>query len=323
MTDLLKNPIFQDETKARDWLEARVWANGRVCPHCGNADQEKITKLEGKAHRPGVYQCNEPACREQFTVTVGTVFERSKIPLTKWLAALFLMTASKKGVSAHQVHRMLGISYKSTWFLMHRLREAMRTGGLEPLGGEGKIVEADETYFGKADTQRVSPQRKGRTFTKNRKIKNDRPIVSLVERGGNVRSFHVAVADSSTVACIVNANVHKESRLQTDESRLYTKVGADFAAHETVNHGAKEYARGDVTTNTIESYFSVFKRGMRGTYQHCSEKHLHRYLAEFDFRYNNRIALGVNDTDRANELAKGIVGKRLTYRRPNSKDVQT
>lgn len=143
-----------------------------------------------------------------------------------------------------------------------------------------------------------------------------------MERGGNVRSFHVAVADSSTVAGIVNANVHKESRLQTDESRLYTKVGAEFAAHETVNHGAKEYARGDVTTNTIESYFSVFNRGMRGTYQHCSEKHLHRYLAEFDFRYNNRIALGVDDTDRANELAKGIVGKRLTYRRPNSKNIQ-
>ena len=320
MTDLLKNPIFLDETKARDWLEARVWANGRVCPHCGNADQDKITKLEGKAHRPGVYQCNEPACREQFTVTVGTVFESSKIPLSKWLAALFLMTCSKKGISAHQVHRMLGISYKSTWFLMHRLREAMRTGGLEPLGGEGKIIEADETYFGKADTQRVSPQRRGRAY-KNRKIKNDRPIIALVERGGNVRSFHVAVADSNTVAGIVNANVRKESRLHTDESKLYIKVGGDFAAHETVNHGAKEYARGDVTTNTIESYFSVFKRGMRGTYQHCSEKHLHRYLAEFDFRYNNRIALGVDDTNRANELAKGIVGKRLTYRRPNQKDI--
>lgn len=320
MTDLLKNPIFQDETKARDWLESRVWANGRVCPHCGNADQDKITKLEGKAHRPGVYQCNEPACREQFTVTVATVFESSKIPLSKWLAALFLMTASKKGVSAHQVHRMLGISYKSTWFLMHRLREAMRSGALEPLGGAGKVVEADETYFGKADTQRTSPQRLGRPY-KNRRIKNDRPIVSLVERGGTVRSFHVAVADSATVAGIVSANVRKESRLQTDESKLYKKVGVDFAAHETVNHGAKEYARGDVTTNTIESYFSVFKRGMRGTYQHCSEKHLHRYLAEFDFRYNNRVSLGVDDTSRAEQLAKGIVGKRLTYRRPNLKDI--
>jgi hypothetical protein len=219
------------------------------------------------------------------------------------------------------VHRMLGISYKSTWFLMHRLREAMRTGGLEPLGGEGKIVEADETYFGKAETQHVSPERHGRPLIHKGKFKNNRPIVALVERGGNVRSFHVAVADSSTVAGIVRENVKKESRLQTDESKLYKSVGADFAAHETVNHGKKEYARGDVTTNTMESYFSLFKRGMRGTYQHCAEKHLHRYLAEFDFRYNNRIALGVDDTARANELAKGIVGKRLTYQRPNQKDI--
>lgn len=234
MTDLLKNPIFQDETEARSWLEARVWANGRVCPHCGNADESKITRLEGKAHRAGVYQCNEPACREQFTVTVGTVFERSKIPLTKWLAALFLMTASKKGVSAHQVHRMLGISYKSTWFMMHRLREAMRSGGFEPLGGDGKIVEADETYFGKSEKPRVGSQRRGAPYLKSRKVKNDRPIVALVERGGNVRSFHVAVADASTVAGIVSANVKKESRLQTDESKLYKKVGAEFAAHETV-----------------------------------------------------------------------------------------
>ena len=321
MTDLLKNPIFLDETKARDWLEARVWANGRVCPHCGNADQDKITKLEGKAHRPGVYQCNESACREQFTVTVGTVFESSKIPLSKWLAALFLMTASKKGISAHQVHRMLDISYKSTWFLMHRLREAMRTGGLEPLGGEGKIVEVDEAYYGKADTQHVSKHRLGHPLIHKGKFKNNRPIVALIERGGNVRTFHVAVADSGTVAGIVRENVRKESRLQTDESKLYKTVGAEFAAHETVNHAKKEYVRGDVTTNTIESYFSIFKRGMRGTYQHCSEKHLHRYLAEFQFRHNNRVALGVNDTDRANELAKGIVGKRLTYRRPDQRDI--
>ena len=163
MTDLLKNPIFNDEAKAREWLEARVWPQGPVCPHCGNADAAKIKKLEGKAHRPGLYQCAE--CREQFTVTIKTVFERSKIPLTKWLAALFLMTASKKGVSAHQVHRMLGISYKSTWFMMHRLREAMRTGGFEPLGGKGKVVEADETYFGRAEEMHVSPQRKGRAET--------------------------------------------------------------------------------------------------------------------------------------------------------------
>jgi transposase-like protein len=300
MTDLLKNPIFQDETKAREWLEARVWPNGATCPHCGNADKSRITELNGNAHRPGLYQCAE--CREQFTVTVKTVFERSKIPLTKWLAALFLMTASKKGVSAHQVHRMLGVSYKSTWFMMHRLREAMRTGGLEPLGGAGKVVEADETYFGKAETMYVSPKRQGRAYTKKGHFANNRPIVALVERGG--------------VGIVVD-NIAKESRLHTDESKLYQFIGSQFAAHETVKHTGGEYVRGDVTTNTVESYFSVFKRGMRGTYQHCAEKHLHRYLAEFDFRYNNRMSLGVNDTARAETLAAGIAGKRLTYRRPH------
>lgn len=314
MTNLLENPIFQDETKAREWLEARVWPEGPTCPHCGNADKAKIKALQGKAHRPGLYQCAE--CREQFTVTVKTVFERSKIPLTKWLAALFLMTASKKGVSAHQVHRMLGVSYKSTWFMMHRLREAMRVSGLGPMGGAGKVVEADEAYIGKVDQPRVSKQRRGRPYKNRKHVGTKQTIVALVERGGSVRSFHVAVSDAANVAAIVTENIHRETRLHADESKLYIKVGAQFAAHETVNHGAKEYARGDVTTNTVESYFSVFKRGMRGTYQHCAEKHLHRYLAEFDFRHNNRIALGVNDTMRAETLAQGIVGKRLTYRRP-------
>jgi len=314
MTDLLKNPIFNDETAAREWLEARVWPDGPVCPHCGVTD-EHVTKLEGKAHRAGLYQCAE--CREQFTVTVKTVFERSKIPLTKWLAALFLMTASKKGVSAHQVHRMLGISYKSTWFMMHRLREAMRSGGLEPLGGRGKVVEADETYFGRADTMHVSPQRKGRPYTKRGKVFNNRPILALVERGGSVRSFHVAVADQATVCQIVRENVERETHVHTDESKLYSKPLMDVRRHMTVKHTAGEYVRDDVTTNTVENYFSVFKRGMRGVYQHCSKKHLHRYLAEFDFRYNNRAKLGVNDPERAATLAAGIVGKRLTYRRPH------
>ncbi len=314
MTDLLKNPIFNDETAAREWLERRVWPEGPTCPHCGNADKGKIRSLQGKAHRPGLYQCAE--CREQFTVTVKTVFERSKIPLTKWLAALFLMTASKKGVSAHQVHRMLGVSYKSTWFMMHRLREAMRSGGLEPLGGRGKVVEADETYFGRAETMHVSPKRK-RPYTKRGKIFNNRPILALVERGGQVRSFHVAVADQSTVCNIVRENVERETHVHTDESKLYVQGLMDVRRHRKVKHTAGEYVRGDVTTNTVENYFSVFKRGMRGVYQHCSEKHLHRYLAEFDFRYNNRIALGFNDDDRAQTLAAGIVGKRLTYRRPD------
>lgn len=318
MTDFLKDPIFTDETAAREWLEARVWPKGPVCPHCGNFDKAKLRSLQGKAHRPGLYQCAE--CREQFTVTVKTVFERSKIPLTKWLAALFLMTASKKGVSSHQVHRMLGVSYKSTWFMMHRLREAMRTGGLEPLGGAGKVVEADETYYGQIEaSSRRTTTTQGKPFKAggNRGPSNKRPIVSLVERGGSVRSFHVPVADAASVAKIVNDNIHRESRLHTDESRLYSRVGQNFAAHETVFHTINEYVRGDVTTNTVENYFSVFKRGMRGVYQHCSEKHLHRYLAEFDFRYNNRAALGTNDLMRAEELAKGITGKRLTYRRPH------
>lgn len=315
MTDLLKNPIFNDETAAREWLEARVWPQGPTCPHCGNADKAKITALQGKAHRAGLYQCAE--CREQFTVTVKTVFERSKIPLTKWLAALFLMTASKKGVSAHQVHRMLGVSYKSTWFMMHRLREAMRTGGLEPLGGRGKVVEADETYFGRAEELHVSKQRRGRPYTKRGKIFNNRPIIALVERGGRVRSFHAAVADQATVCKIVRENVERETHVHTDESKLYVQGLMDVRRHKTVKHTAGEYVRGDVTTNTVENYFSVFKRGMRGVYQHCSEKHLHRYLAEFDFRYNNRSALGVEDVERAATLAAGIAGKRLTYRRPH------
>jgi transposase-like protein len=317
MTDLLKNPIFQDETAARDWLEARVWPNGRLCPHCGNTDQDKITKLEGKAHRPGVYQCNETECRQQFTVTVNTVFERSKIPLTKWLAALFLMTASKKGISAHQVHRMLGISYKSTWFLMHRLREAMRVGGLTPpMGEDGGVVEVDETYIGRR--QGVTKKRAGGAH------KNT--VLSLLDRDtGHVRSFHVANSSAGAIVPVVRANIAKEAHLMTDQARVYQAVGSEFSRHDTVNHQEDEYVRneGDVkiTTNTIESYFSVFKRGMLGTYQHCSEKHLHRYLAEFDFRHNNRTALGVTDTERAHELAKGIVGKRLTYRRPNSKGI--
>ena len=314
MTDLLKNPIFNDETAAREWLEARVWPEGPTCPHCGNADKAKVKALQGKAHRPGLYQCAE--CREQFTVTVKTVFERSKIPLTKWLAALFLMTASKKGVSAHQVHRMLGISYKSTWFMMHRLREAMRQGGLEPLGGRGKVVEADETYFGRADQPRVSKQRQGRPYTRPRKF-NNRPILALVERGGSVRTFHVAVADQATVCNIVRENVERETHVHTDESKLYSQGLMEVRSHKTVKHTANEYVRGDVTTNTVENYFSVFKRGMRGVYQHCGEKHLHRYLAEFDFRYNNRSALGIEDAERAANLAEGIVGKRLTYRRPH------
>lgn len=314
MSAALDNPIFTDADKAREHLEAQRWPNGAICPHCGNADPAKITGLKGKAHRPGLYQCAE--CREQFTVTVGTVFERSKIPLNKWMLAVHLMCASKKGMSAHQLHRMLGVTYKTAWFMAHRIREAMRDDARGPMGGEGQIVEADETYFGKTEYQPKLNTR-GQPFTKKGKggPSGKRAVVALVERGGRVRSFHVDKANAESVREIVVTNIRRESRLHTDESRLYTVVGTEFARHDTVRHSAKEYARGDVHTNTIEGVFSIFKRGMKGIYQHCAEKHLHRYLAEFDFRYNNRVKLGINDTMRAENALKGISGKRLTYRR--------
>lgn len=310
----LADPRFTNPDDARQWLEAQRWPNGPICPHCGNVDPQKITGLHGKAHRPGLYQCAE--CREQFTVTVGTVMERSKIPLHKWVMAMHLLSSSKKGMSAHQLHRMLGITYQTAWFLAHRIREAMREDGLAPLGGGGKVVESDETYYGPVDTPKVRTQTtKGTPFTKSGRTSpsNKRPIVALVERGGSVRTFHVPVADRATVEKIVTDNIDRESCLHTDESRLYSQAAKYFAAHETVHHTSGEYVRGDVHTNSAEGYFSIFKRGMRGVYQHCREKHLHRYLAEYDFRYNRRTALGYNDTDRAEDVVRGAEGKRLTY----------
>lgn len=308
-------PHFNNEEAARQTLERVLWPSGPVCPHCGVIGHAYARK------RPGLWRCAEAKCRKDFTVTMKTVMERSHIPLHKWLLAFHLFTASKKGFSAHQLHRTLGVTYRSAWFMAHRVREAMRAGGLEPMGGEGKVVEADETYFGDVPEakRRKSPQRGNRPFTKGGKVGvgGKRAIVSLVERGGNVRSFHVAVADGATVANIVNENVLRETRLHTDESRLYTKVGENFAAHETVTHRKKEYARGDVTTNSVEGYFSIFKRGMRGVYQHCDEKHLHRYLAEYDFRFNHREALGFNDGERATRAIASASGKRLTYRMPH------
>lgn len=313
----LDSPIFQDADAARIHLEAQRWPHGPICPHCGNANPDRITAMKGKAHRPGLYNCME--CREQFTVTVDTVFERSKIPLNKWLLATFLMASSKKGMSAHQLHRMLGVTYKTAWFMAHRIREAMKEDVTSsgPLGGEGKTVEADETYIGKRDTPYVSPQRKGRPFTKKGKGggAQKRTVVSLVERGGKVRSFHVQHATKDIVRDILVRNADRSSTLYTDESRLYTTTGEEYANHETVNHSRKEYARGEVHTNTIENVFSVFKRGMIGVYQHCGEAHLHRYLAEFDFRYNRRTALKVTDTERHDQLLAMVEGKRLTYRR--------
>jgi transposase-like protein len=315
----LSNPVFHDDAKARKWLEAHVWPNGPICPHCGNSDRNNITALLGKAHRPGLFKCNE--CREQFTVTVGTVMERSKIPLHKWALAMFLMAASKKGISAHQLHRTMNVSYKTAWFMCHRIREAMRDKNLSPLGGGGKIVEADETYFGTKEDKRTFTTA-GRRFTKGGRTgpSNKRAVLGLVERGGKVRTFHVQHATAESVAAIVNKNIKQESRLHTDESRIYVKLGANFAKHETITHSAREYARGDVHTNSIEGVFSIFKRGMKGVYHHCGEAHLHRYLAEFDFRYNRRIALGVDDTGRVSQLARGARGKRLMYQRTSAAD---
>ena len=304
---------YRDEASARKVFESLRWPDGPVCHHCGS-DRHYATKKEGR------YRCANKDCRKDFTVMTGTVMERSHVPIHKWLEAFSIMCESKKGVSSLQLQRHLKISYKAAWFLSHRIREAMRDGGLTPppmLGGGGKIVEADETYFGKTETPRVSPQRKGRPFTKRGHIWNNRPILSLVERGGRVRSFHVATADKESVSKIVRENVSRESRLNTDESRLYGDEASWFASHETVRHTAKEYVRDDIHTNSAEGFFSIFKRGMRGNYQHCKEKHLHRYLAEFDFRYNHRIKLGYNDGDRAALAVKGIEGKRLTYRQPH------
>ena len=278
MTATFDAPHFRDEPAARAMIESLRWPNGPVCGCCGETTRRYATK------RPGRYRCSNPACWKDFTVTTGTVMESSHIPLHKWLLGFHLLCSSKKGMSAHQLHRTLGVTYKSAWFMAHCIREAMRAGGLTvPMGGEGGIVEADETYFGKVEERRESPQRKGRPFTKAGRNgpAQKRAVVSLVERGGSVRSFHVAVGDGETVGKIVAENIDRESRLHTDESRLYVKVGKDFAAHETVNHTAKEYVRDDVHTNSAEGYFSIFKRGMKGIYQHCKEKHLHRYLAEF------------------------------------------
>lgn len=307
--DTFSAPHFRDDDAARKFLEAVLWPGGPVCPKCGTINRAYATK------KPGVFRCAEKACRKDFTVTMNTVMERSHIALHKWLQAFHLMTSSKKGVSAHQLHRSLDITYEAAWFMSHRIREAMRTGGLlTPMGGEGKIVEADETYYGPVSDRRTRTKA-GRPLKREGPV-NRRPILALVERGGKVRTFHVPVMDKENVNKIVTENIVRETRLHTDESKLYGDAADNFAAHETVKHSAKEYVRGDVHTNSAEGYFSIFKKGMRGIYQHCAEKNLHRYLAEFDFRYNHRIRLGIHDGERATLAIKNAAGKRLTYQQP-------
>jgi transposase-like protein len=315
VTDL-QNPIFTDLDKAREALEAARWPLGPYCPHCGNADPELIAKIEGKkkSHRPGLYYCNE--CKGQFTVTVGTVFERSKVPLTKWWLATHLMGSSKKGISAHQLHRMLGVTYKTAWFMAHRIREAMKDMTPPTTGGEGKIIEADETYYGKRETPHVlSPRSVSGKTGKIHGSSKKRIIFGLVERGGQARTFHIQSATGFDVRNIMVKNVSRKSNLHTDEAGIYTELGKEFGTHKTVNHSKDEYVRGNVHTNTVDGIWSVFKRGMKGVYQHCGESHLHRYLNEFTFRYNNRSALKISDRERTEKIMEGIEGKRLTYRR--------
>jgi transposase-like protein len=296
--------IYTDENAARKHLEKLLWPEGPFCPHCGNADPKRIHKLKGKSTRAGVYKCRE--CEKPFSVTVGTVFESSHVPLNKWVYATHLLTASKKGISSHQLMRMLDVSYKTAWFMSHRIREGMRPATLTPMGGSGKIVEADETYIGQQEGLKTDVSR----------YHNKNMVVTLVERGGSARSFHTDGHSIASIVPIVRQNVRRESRLMTDKALHYRRVGEEFAEHGTVAHERDEYVRGEIHSNTVENYYSIFKRGMKGIYQHCSEKHLHRYLSEFDFRYSNRVALGISDESRAEKALQGITGKRLTYRRP-------
>jgi transposase-like protein len=299
-----QDQIFQSEAKAREALEMVRWPDGPVCPHCGSSGDD-VARLKVKSARPGLFYCN--GCKGQFTVTVGTVFERSKIPLTKWWMAAHLLNSSKKGMSAHQIHRTLGITYKSAWFMMHRLREAMRTLAPSPMGGEGGQIQADETYYGNT-SKRAKGYRKG--------LKHKPGVVALVDpKSGEARAFAVRSANAGMVRKILVTNAKRSSKLVTDESGLYSQVGKEFAGHETVTHARYEYVNRDgFTTNNVENFFGVFKKEMKGVYHFCSEAHLQAYLNEFSFRYTYRSGLGYSDGERTALMLKGIEGKRLTYR---------
>jgi transposase-like protein len=301
----LSAPQFTDETAAITHLEASRWPDEVNCPHCGST---AVRRMEGKT-QAGYYLCND--CREKFTCRTGTVMERSHIPVHKWLLAIHLLSSAKNGMSAHELHRLLGITYKSAWFLAHRIREAMDIGKSEPMGGTGGQVQADETYH-------LNTSKRSKSYRKglNRKA----AIAALVDPDkGEVRAFHMELGAGATVVRdILVKNASRKSTLVTDESKLYTKVGAEFADHQTMVHSGREYVNKDgFTTNNVENFFGIFKRGMRGTYTFCGEQHIQRYLNEFSFRYSNRSGLGVNDTMRAELTLKGIEGKRLTYRRPH------
>lgn len=307
----MSHPIYNDEEAARKHLEAVRWPSGPICPHCGAVLPRS---LKGNSMGSGWFYC--PDCQDKFTVRTGTIWERSHIPLHKWLLASRMMASSKKGVSAHQLHRTLNITYKSAWFLAHRIREAMKDTDPKPLGGEGKVIEADETFHGPG--RDVYYNDKG--WQKERGTGGKLKILSLVERRGKARSIKAAHLRAADVQKFIFANASTDSELNTDEARHYPRIGKKFAKHEMVTHSKGEYARGSVTTNSAEGFFSIFKRGMMGVYQHCGEQHLQRYLQEFDFRYSNRIKLGVDDAERTTRVLQGAEGKRLTYRRVSKRE---
>jgi transposase-like protein len=303
---VLSEQRFHDEQAAYDWVEAHLWPDGPVCPHCGTIG--RAYALKGKTNRIGLRKCG--ACRKKFTVKMGTIFEDSHLPMTKWLQAFYLMCSSKKGISSHQLHRTLEVTLKTAWFMSHRIREAMRDGLLAPLGGNNAL-EADETFIGKKEG--VETPKGG--------YSHKHAVLGLVERGGKVRTVHLGALTKEEIGKLLRENVDREAWLMTDEAKHYLAVGKEFLGHSTVHHTLGEYVDPDdatIHTNTIEGYFGLFKRGMKGIYQHCAEKHLHRYLAEFDFRYNHRVALGAGDQERTTKALEGVKGKRLTYRRPHA-----
>lgn len=311
MTTDLTAKIFHDEEAARAHFEALRWPLGVVCPHCGTVDN--ATEMKGRTTRPGLYKCKSKECRKPFSATMGTVYEKSHIPLHKWLLATHLMVSSKKGISAHQLYRMLGFgSYRTAWFMAMRIREAMNVTSPAPLGGKGKIVEADETYIGGKEGNKHANKRNSRDMFGRKEA-----VLTLVERDGRARSFHVARVTAKTLRPLIVKTADRASHLMTDGARMYPAVGREFAAHSAVDHVAGEYVRhGFHHSNTVENFFSILKRGITGTFHHVSEGHLSRYLCEFDFRYSNRAGLGFTDAMRADEAVRGVVGKRLTYHQP-------